>query len=83
VVGDSVADLAQLVAERFLAESVAVRLGVGQDAGGGCDEVRVQVRIAVGARLLGAFRLAGAERRAGCQAFGGVTLCGVSGLARG
>ena len=45
LVGDAVAVVAELAAERLLAEPLAVPAGVGQDARGGCDDLAVEVRI--------------------------------------
>ena len=44
-VGDAVAGLAEHGAERLLAEALAAPAGVGQDGGGGGDDLAVEARI--------------------------------------
>ena len=51
MVGDAVAVAAELAAERFLAEPLAVPAGFGQDARSGCDDLAVEVRVVAASRL--------------------------------
>ena len=51
LVGDAVAVTAELLGECLLAEPLAVLHGLGEDAGGGRDELAVPVRVLAGGCL--------------------------------